>query len=143
MVLWPELAGNPEAERTTYWKIRRFVTIRSRPAHCLCLPISTYRGKGATKQGMQTGDHAAVLAYQDQDVLDDSWTEEGLKDTPIYVKVEDPSLSIDRTSRINFAKVLTVDYNLRVRNIGRVVGQSIKVMEEYFADTLGLTTPTS
>ena len=64
--------------------------------------------------------------------------EEQLTKSPLYIKTEDPSITIDPASRINFAKVYTVEYNLKVRNLGRIISDSIQLMEEYFAETIKL-----
>lgn len=136
MVLWPELAGYPETERTCFWKIRRYVVIRPKPSHCMCLPIRTYSGKATSQEGTQAQEHAAVIPIGGH--IQFHPEEEHLKRSPIQLKLEDPHLSIDPMSRINFARVYTVEYNLKVRNVGRVISESIKQMEEYFAESLGL-----
>lgn len=65
--------------------------------------------------------------------------ERPLNKSPLHVKVEDASISIDPMSRLNFSKVFTVGYNHKVRNVGRMVVESVKRMEEYFAESLGLS----
>jgi hypothetical protein len=60
--------------------------------------------------------------------------EQGLKKDPLYIKIEDPTITIDPMSRIHFGKVFTVEYNLKVRKIGRVIPDSIRKMEEYFLE---------
>lgn len=137
MVLWPELAGNPESERTVYWKIRRFVVLRPRPTHCLCLPLGTQRGRGTANLPTQAQEFAPVIPLHGHVQFHPD--EQRLLRQPIQIKVEDESLSIDAMSRIDFSKIVTVKYNLKVRNVGRVVVDSIKLMEEYFAESMGLT----
>jgi hypothetical protein len=137
MVLWPELAGNPESERTTYWKIRHFVVMRPRATHCLCLPLGTHRGRGSANQVAQAQEYAPVIPIDGHVQFHPD--EQRLVRQPIQIKVEDASLSVDAMSRINFSKVVTVNHNLKVRNVGRIVVDSIKLMEEYFAESMGLT----
>ena len=135
MVFWPEPAGG-ESERTIYWKIRRFVVIRNKPTYCLCLSISTYQGRGTSKTGVIHDCHAPVIPVDGEVHLhpdEKSFTKE-----PLRIKIEDPSISIDPMSRINFGKVFTVEYNLKVRNIGRIISESCKKMEEYFVESIKL-----
>lgn len=134
MVYWPELAGSPESERTVYWKFRRFVVIRPRSTYCLCLPMNTYQRKGTTKAGLAIDDCAPVLPVDGDLKL--HLEEQDLRKEPLYIKVEDPSMSIDPTSRLNFGKVFTVEYNVKVRKIGRVIPDSIRKMEEYFVQAV-------
>lgn len=137
MVLWPELAGIPESERTIYWEVRRFVVIRPRSFNCLCLSISTYQGKATTKTGISVHDHAAIIPLGSEVQLHPDET--ALQKSPLYIKVEDPSVFMDPMSRINFAKVSTLEYDSKVRSVGRIVGESIKLLEEYFIQTLQVT----
>lgn len=57
---------------------------------------------------------------------------------PIEVKIENEAMTIDPMSRINFAKPYTVEHNVLILNVGRVVGDSIGLMDKYFAESLGL-----
>ena len=135
LVLWPEPVGVPDTERMIYWKIRRFVVIRPRNSYCLCLPIRTYQGKATSKAGVSAQEHAAIVPLGGEAQYHPD--EQTLKKTPLYVKIEDASLRIDPMSRLNFAKVSTLEYSsMKVRNVGRVDSQSIKLLEQYFSETL-------
>jgi hypothetical protein len=82
-------------------------------------------------------DHAAVVPVGGEMLLHP--IEKALTKPPIVIKIEDASISIDPMSRINFAKVYTVEYNLKVRKIGLVAPDSIKKMEDYFLEVLRST----
>jgi hypothetical protein len=111
--------------------------MRPRSSHCLCLPISTYQGKATANTGIAAQDHAAIIPVGSEVRLHPD--EQALKKAPLYMKVEDASVSIDPMSRVNFARVSTLEYNLKVRNVGRVVAESIKLMEEHFTEALQFT----
>jgi hypothetical protein len=136
MVFWPEPAGGAESERTIYWKIRRFVVIRNKPTYCLCLSISTYQGRGTSKAGVIHDNHAPVIPVDGEVQLHPD--EKSFSKEPLRIKIEEPSISIDPMSRINFGKVFTVEYNLKVRNMGRIISESCKKMEEYFVESIKL-----
>jgi hypothetical protein len=44
---------------------------------------------------------------------------------------------VSPASRINFAKPYTIEHNIKVRNVGRVVGESVRQLEHYLAHFLG------
>ncbi|KAF2181248.1 hypothetical protein K469DRAFT_589579 [Zopfia rhizophila CBS 207.26] len=134
MVLWPEPDGSPNPQGSVYLKVRRFVVVRARSTFCLCIPISTYQGQATTKANVAAQDHAPVVPIGGVAQLHPE--EHRLTKSPLYIKVEDPSISIDLMSRINFAKIYTLEYNIRVRNVGRISSTSIKTLEEYFVDSV-------
>jgi hypothetical protein len=137
MVPWPEPGGDFVKDRVgppVVVKIRRFVVIRPKNTFCLCLPIHTYGGQATTKPGINPQDHAAVIAEND-DVDYRLPNEAKLDKTPLRIKVENASTGpIDRASRINFAKIYTVEYNVKVWKVGRIVSDSVWRMEQYFTE---------
>jgi hypothetical protein len=144
MTYWAEPRGYSPAQKEAdtiaakvFTQIARFAVVRTRGTHCLCLRIRTYSGQATTKPGTVVQDHAAVIPVGGEVQLHPH--EELLTKSPICVKLEDETLSIDSMARINFTKVYTVEYNLKIRNVGRVFGTSVGIMDEYFAAGLGLT----
>ena len=142
---WSEPRGITKAERGTntlaeeaFTEMVRFVVLKPKATHSICLRISTYSGQATTKSGIVVADHAAVLSVGDT-FLEHPEGEPGLTKDPIYIKVETPEEKIDSNSRINFGKPYTVEHNLRIRNIGRVVGDSLTKLDDYFAESMGIT----
>jgi hypothetical protein len=88
--------------------------------HSLCIPILTYGLLGVLKYGVHPEDHAVVYSSKrDGPYLLDR--EEGLmSNKPIRIEIRDPSHNLDRHSRLNYAKVYTVEHNLKVLFIGQV-----------------------
>ncbi|KAL5371839.1 hypothetical protein DPSP01_013954 [Paraphaeosphaeria sporulosa] len=136
MTPWPEPAGDAVRDQTgprVSVNIQTFVVIRPQHGHCTCLPINTYGGQGTRKPGVIARDHAAVVAHGDEPP---KHSLEPLTKSPIFLKVENESIGpVDPMSRINFAKVYTVEDNMKVRNIGRIVPESIHRMDEYFKES--------
>jgi hypothetical protein len=142
MTPFADAAGkNSEAGRQgrRFVKIRRFVVVRPRAGYCLCLPIQTYSGRGTTKPGINPDDHAIIFDHKlkPQKVPG----EKELKKKSIGIIVENPELSVSQSSRINFGKVQTVEYNVKVRTIGRVHPSYIELLETYFLLGMGLKEP--
>jgi hypothetical protein len=100
------------------------------------LPISTYSGKGTSGLGPIAQEHSAIVVLDGEVQLHPD--EKPLVRAPIRVKVEDPRLSIDAMSRVNFSRIMTIEYTHKVHNVGRVVAQCIKQMEEYVFESLSV-----
>jgi hypothetical protein len=75
----------------------------------------TYQRQGLTKHGAQPEHHAAI--YSEKPV---TYEDEGLTKKPIRVEMSNPKEKLDPISRINYAKVYTIEYNVKVYFIGRV-----------------------
>ncbi|RYN42241.1 hypothetical protein AA0114_g10562 [Alternaria tenuissima] len=138
MVPWPELSGDlvkGQAGPPVMVKVRRFVVVRPKATFCLCLPIHTYSGQATSKAGVAAQDHAPVVSEGGEVIYHEN--EAKLTKSPMYIKVEKSSTGpVSPMSRLNFAKVYTVEYNVKVRPIGRLIPDSVWRMEEYFMECL-------
>jgi hypothetical protein len=54
---------------------------------------------------------------------------------PLHL-ILDKSLKMDQTSRINFSKLYTVEYNIKVSTVGRIVNQDHHLLDEYVAQSI-------
>jgi len=118
----------------------RFVVVKSGPTFSVCLRISTYSGQATSKPGVIASHHAAVIPQGGTVTYHPH--EEELSNPPIEIKVENDDVDIDPMARINFAKPYTVEHNILVRNVGRVVGDHVvRRLEMYLATNLGFTKP--
>jgi hypothetical protein len=133
LTLWSEPKGN---SLETFTKLARFVVVRVYSRYSVCLRFSTYDGQATTKHDAKSADHAAVIN------MGGTFTShvqgENMSKEPIEVKIENNDFTIDEMSRINFAKPYTVEHNLLILKIGRVVGESVWLLDTYFAQSLGL-----
>ncbi|KAH8722580.1 hypothetical protein GQ44DRAFT_711686 [Phaeosphaeriaceae sp. PMI808] len=136
MTMWAEPKGFSD---DVFLELVRFAVIRPKPTFSICLRISTYNGQATTKPGVTAQDHAAIIQMGGSYSLHTMGEE--IDKGPIEVKLEDPKITIDPMSRINLAKPYTVEHNIKIRNIGRVVGDSVGLLDQYFAQSLGLTKP--
>jgi hypothetical protein len=137
-VLWSEPLGEPsggyesDVSVTTiadakygqevFHKIRRFVVVNDRKGHCVCLPILTYGGKGTWKKGVHPDDHAVIYSSDTPPETPD----EKLNNPPIRVKLTSKAEKLDRMARINYAKVYTVEHNVKVLFIGNIHNKSLE-----------------
>jgi hypothetical protein len=83
-------------------------------------PILTYGNQGVLKNGVHPEDHAVIFSSKKEGayLLE---REEGLMiNKPIRIDIKDPSNKLDSLSRLNYAKIYTVEHNVKVLFIGRV-----------------------
>ncbi len=148
---WAEPRGSPSArsptrsyDSSTSWDVFRekkfFVVVRAKQGHCLCLPIATYRGRGTLKHTEKSAqDHAIIVTFGDEPQL--LIDEVQLTKQPLKVKCEDDSQGkLHPSSRINFSKVYTIEYNFKVRTYGRIATESKPLLQRYFRETVAGTT---
>ncbi|KAH8746319.1 hypothetical protein F5882DRAFT_493290 [Hyaloscypha sp. PMI_1271] len=98
--------------------IRRFVIVAADYGHCQCLPILTYHRQGTTKPGVKREDHAII--YTGDRPPRGIEGEDQLKLRPIRVIPKTPRDKLEKESRINYAKIYTVEHNVKVHFIGYV-----------------------
>jgi hypothetical protein len=143
-ILWVEPAGHSrgtqqEATSSTLTdsrfvnetfvsKIRWFVVVQTYPKHSLCHPVNTYGGQGVAKSGLNPNDHAAlVLDTHEQYLLPG----EMLDKQPLHLRLEEKSVKPARGSRIDFSRIYTIEYNIKVATVGRIVSRDIPLLNAY------------
>ncbi|KFY84290.1 hypothetical protein V500_09423 [Pseudogymnoascus sp. VKM F-4518 (FW-2643)] len=110
-----------------YTSIRRFVIWKSHTGHSLCLK------RGSNKPGIKPEHHAMI--YIESKSRSPKHPPKGingekrLPNAPICVEAMGPGHSLDADSRLNYAKVYTVEHNLRVLFIGKIHKDSRKVFK--------------
>jgi len=112
----------------------RFVVLKSYTTYSVCLRISTYSGQATTKAGVVAEHHAAIVPVGGSITPHKNGE---IMDRKIELVVENSSITIDSMSRVNFAKPYTVEHNVKVRNVGRLVGESVGRLDDYLATSLG------
>jgi hypothetical protein len=124
-----------------YQSIRRFVIVRPLYGHCLCLyvdqslnqqlgnvltvkrPIFTYQHQGTSKPGVRSRDHAII--YTGVDPPKELPDEKKLLKKPIRVVPLNSRDKLALESRLNYAKIYTLEINVKVCFIGQVHENSI------------------
>jgi len=90
-------------------------------------PILTYRRQGTSKPGVKPQDHA-IIYTEDKNNKGEKPTEapgeEKLYNVPIRMNPRTPRDQLDPLSRLNYAKVYTIEYNVKVCFIGEIAEDS-------------------
>ncbi|KAL8847873.1 MAG: hypothetical protein Q9221_007084 [Calogaya cf. arnoldii] len=119
-------------EELAYSQLRRFVVVKARPKeyYCLCVPILTYRGKGATKKIVDKSAHAII--YTGSSAPEKLPDEQGMNKNPLRVIPVRADEKLDTRSRVNLGKTYPVEWNTKVKEIGRVEKASLVKLLTYW-----------
>ncbi|KAF1998970.1 hypothetical protein P154DRAFT_237447 [Amniculicola lignicola CBS 123094] len=145
-MLWTEPAGLANPGRTrgsthfstirfgelAFSEIRRFVVIRNCGSFSQCVPVQTYRGRGATKPGLQVQVHGVIHTTEQAPELLEN---EGITKQPIRVKAAYGE-ELEAESRINYGKPYAVEHNVKVKEVGDVVDDHKYLLEYYFKNAI-------
>lgn len=121
-------------------KLRIFVVVAITHTHCLAAPVHTYSGRGVTKPGVRASDHVQIhCGSQAPPTLHG---EHSLLHPPISV-IPDGHAQLSAESRMNLAKLRTVEFNVKMRSIGMVynVADLTNHVRAVWRDTFGQATP--
>lgn len=128
------VAGVAKYGEMIYSHIRRFAVVRERHGYCLCIPINTYAGKGVLKGGLSQETrqaHAVIYSANTKPFMNPEESSMIIKQ-PIAVHMASSDQKLDEMSRIDFSKVYTVEWNVKVMNIGKVTRESMPIFEGYW-----------
>ncbi|KAK4239476.1 hypothetical protein C8A03DRAFT_42884 [Achaetomium macrosporum] len=117
-------------------RFRWFVVVRRRLHHSLCFSITTFGGAKTahkTSRGRLTD---FVVLYSSNVEPPRPYDEEGITRDPIAVIIEDDEQYISPIARLDCSRVYTVEDNLRVMKTGRVHPDSLKLLEEYYQESV-------
>ncbi len=119
-------------KRDSFTKIRRFIVMNQMEGHCICLPIHTYGGRGVLKFGVRSREHAPLYMRGMSPELLKGEKERGLTREAIEIVMDRSTEELHSTSRLNYAKVYTIEYNVKVCSVGRVSTHSLRVLIEAY-----------
>ncbi|KAF4637804.1 hypothetical protein G7Y89_g282 [Cudoniella acicularis] len=149
-VLWSEPAGEAfsgetnvtKTDHTTlngkvYTTIRRFIIVAADQGHCQCVPILTYQGRGTQKSGAKADEHAVVyIGNRPPEIVE----EPPLKNKSIRIQPVSLREKLHPKSRVNYAKIYTVEHNVKVFFIGEIHRNSERTFREDFDAAWGRKT---
>jgi hypothetical protein len=99
---------------------------------CWCLMLNTHHRKGASKEGVNPDNYAAVYPLGGTVQLG---PDENLTKKPFPIKVEGSGESISPKSRLNFGRIYTLEHNIRVKKVGRIPDEYHQQLDDYFSQT--------
>ncbi|KDN70234.1 hypothetical protein CSUB01_03464 [Colletotrichum sublineola] len=96
---------------------RRFVVVANDEGHCTCVPILTYQGKACKKKGVKAHKHGMVYHNKPHRPLQN---EPELGFAPVRAKLTVDGEKLDKASRVNYSKLVTIEHNVKVFFIGHI-----------------------
>jgi hypothetical protein len=120
-----------------YTHIRHFAVVREGHGYCWAVMINTYGGRGVAKAGLRHDDvqaHAIIHDSKSEPRL--SPGEPRLSKKPIGVDLAEDTDQLSSLSRINFAKITTVEHNVRAMSVGFVNKDSVVNFMAYWRQHL-------
>jgi len=100
-------------------KVRRFVIVKSEKGSCICLSIMSYGERATTKPGVHAEDHAIIYTTAGPKLVPGE-ENTGMVFKPVKVVPDNGRHKLDKASRLNYAKLYTVEHNVKVWFIGKV-----------------------
>ncbi|KAG6355869.1 hypothetical protein INS49_015253 [Diaporthe citri] len=110
---------------------RRFIVIRNGEGHCSCVPILTYGKLGCLKNGVKPHHHGIVFEKGQQPVRLPN--EPVLRFEPICMEMN-PGEHISEESRVNYSKLVTVEHNVKVLFVGRILYDDWPIVQQAVDD---------
>jgi hypothetical protein len=100
----------------------------------ICSAISTYGNQGTMKYGCNASEHSIVYLAGSQPIsLPGEW-EKGLRKDPIEIVATDAKEIMEPASRLRFGKIYSIEWNVKVRDIGKVAGKHMSKLVKYFKE---------
>jgi hypothetical protein len=99
--------------------------------------ISTYGGRGTLKQGCTPSEHAVVYLTGTQPTLLDGEWERGMTKDPIEIEPTSATETMGPTSRLRFGKIHSIEWNVKVREIGVVSRKHMSKLLAYYQEEDG------
>ncbi|KAH3962717.1 hypothetical protein HBI04_019780 [Parastagonospora nodorum] len=151
-MLWSEIAGATAilarngTENTAitvglfnqqvFSQIRRFVIMEvNREKHFVyACAIFTYNGQGTLKRGCTASEHAPVYMTGTQATTYQGELERGMTKEPIEVTPDDETETMLPASRLRFGKHYSIEWNVKVREIGIVAPRYRSRLMKHYRD---------
>ncbi|KAK2045331.1 hypothetical protein LZ31DRAFT_253945 [Colletotrichum somersetense] len=108
---------------------RRFVVVANDEGHCTCVPILTYQGKACKKKGVKAHKHGMVYHNKPHRPLQN---EPELGFAPVRARLTVDGEKLDKASRVNYSKLVTIEHNVKVFFIGHISPEAL----DDFADAV-------
>ncbi|KAJ8118176.1 hypothetical protein OPT61_g783 [Boeremia exigua] len=122
--------------QSAYSQIRRFVVVSARRYFVLACAISTYKNQGTLKRGCDPGEHALIYNtnVNPETCYKPGERQQGLYKEPIEVDQDGSGSILVPESRIRFGKIYSIEWNVKVKNIGRVVPSHLGLLRSHYEE---------
>ncbi|KAF2996447.1 hypothetical protein E8E13_003810 [Curvularia kusanoi] len=119
-----------------FTQIRRFVIVSVRRGFVYACAIATYGGQGTRKHGCNPAEHAVICntGVDPRTCLlpGESLPKEGIQVDP--PEQADSNSYLSTKSRLRFGKAYTIEWNVKVKDIGTVAARDMARLLQYYQD---------
>ncbi|KAI1452545.1 hypothetical protein F4805DRAFT_27162 [Annulohypoxylon moriforme] len=126
-----------------YFRIRRFIIIATEEGHSSCVPILTYGRRGCTQSGVNPKTHGIVYSISGNQGEREPRPLQGepeLGFPPIKVAGYKDDEPLPKESRVNYAKLITIEHNMKIFFIGFIplldFGRVVQATNECWEDNM-------
>lgn len=98
--------------------------------------MSTYNGQGTNKAGIDASSHAIVHMEDQIPTALPSELAKGMNKEPLAVAAAKPDQKLDPMCRVNFAKIYTVEHNVKAMNVGIISPKSMPKLLGYWRNAV-------
>jgi hypothetical protein len=120
-----------------YQQIRRFVIMHvKRREHVYACPITTYSGRATTKRGCNPKEYSIIhmTGTDARTVPGEIRGVGGMTKDAIEVEPANETEYLGKASRLRFGKTIAIEWNVKVKNIGKVVPQDMSKLIAYWKE---------
>jgi hypothetical protein len=131
-IFWSEPlgAGRPKSDvmthqvrfeqngRSFYQGLRRFIVVANDEGHCTCVPILTYEHQACRKRGVKPLKHGIIFQSGKKPRMLEGEPQLGFD--PVCVNLYERTERLVKESRVNYAKLTTIEHNFPVFFIGSI-----------------------
>jgi hypothetical protein len=96
--------------------------------------ITTYGDRGALKRGCKASEHTIVYLKGKQPIWISGELEKGMTKEPIMIEPTDAQETMKATSRLRCGKIYSIEWNIKVRDIGMVASQDKEKLLRYYRE---------
>lgn len=149
-MLWAETASETWSKRGTmntaitvgrfgervYSQVRRFIVVKEEHGFVYAVAIYTYTGRGTLKPGCIGREHAAVFLTGSGPTIFQGEQDgpSGMNKEPIEITPADSTITMDPASRVRFGKTYPVEWNVKVKDIGKVATRHMTRLNMYWRE---------
>lgn len=149
MMLWAETASETWARQGTvntaitvgrfgekiFSQIRRFIVVKVEHGFVYAIAIYTYTGRGTLKPGCIAREHAVVFLQGSEPTTFSGETDgpQGMNKEPIEIVPADDTIRMDPASRVRFGKTYSIEWNVKVKDMGRVSPKYLTRLYRYWS----------
>lgn len=117
-------------------KTQYMLSVRQRDGYCICCPIQTHGGKGLSRKNIALSEaraHAIIHSAQSPPVRFEGEPDFVKESIPVIMA---PHQTLHTASRVHFGKLIAVEWNVIVKNVGELDKRALARAKVYYQEEL-------